>query len=335
MISVVAFVVLAGMISAYVVLDGFDLGVAAITPLIARSDRERDASMHAIGPFLHANEVWLIAGGGALFALFPKAYASAFSGFYLPFMIVLWLLMFRGIAIELRKHFPTRIWHDFWDFCFTGSSTLLILLFGVALGNLLRGVPLDAHGYFIGTFAYLLNPYAIGVGLFAILALALHGALFIRLRLDGAPSERAARLAIPLWWAVLIAYIIVTFTTFTMQPIAAMLPTANYSAAVAAMLIVFSLAALVTSRIAVDRNAPQVAFVASCIFLGMLLIAAAATLYPYLLPSFPRGNGISIFDASPGPTTSVTALVAIVLGLCIMLGYSAITLPRLLGKIRS
>jgi cytochrome d ubiquinol oxidase subunit II len=296
--------------------------------------------MHAIGPFLHGNEVWLIAGGGALFALFPKAYASAFSGFYLPFMIVLWLLMFRGISIELRKHFPTRIWHDFWDFCFTGSSTLLILLFGVALGNLLRGVPLDAHGYFTGTFAYLLNPYAIGVGLFAILALALHGALFIKLRLDGAPSERATRLALPLWWAVLIAYIIVTFTTFAvrptvaLQPIAATLPTANYGTEIAGVLIFFSLAALVTSRIAIARNAIQVAFIASCVFLGTLLVAAAATLYPYLLPSFPRGNGISIFDASPGAASSISALVAIILGLCITLAYAGIAFPRFFKKIQ-
>ncbi|MGH7757256.1 MAG: cytochrome d ubiquinol oxidase subunit II, partial [Vulcanimicrobiaceae bacterium] len=146
--SVAGFIVLAVMISAYVLTDGYDLGVATVAPFVSKSDAQRSAAMHAIGPFLSGNEVWLIAAGGALFALFPQAYASAFSGFYLPFIIVLWLLMFRGIAMELRNHFPSSLWHDFWDFAFSLSSALLILLLGIALGNLLRGVPLDAHGFF-------------------------------------------------------------------------------------------------------------------------------------------------------------------------------------------
>ncbi len=183
--SVLAFAVIAFMLTMYVLLDGYDLGVASITPFVARSDREREGSMRSIGPFWNGNEVWIIAGGGALFALFPKAYASSFSGFYLAFIIVLWLLMFRGVAMELRSHFPSEIWHQFWDACFFGSSLLLILLYGVALGNLLHGVPLGPEGYFDGTLNELLNPYSIMVGLFAIAALMLHGTTYLVMRTSG------------------------------------------------------------------------------------------------------------------------------------------------------
>ena len=168
--NVAAFWLLASMLTMYVLLDGYDLGVAVITPFVARSDQERGASMHSIGPFWNGNEVWLIATGAALFALFPQAYAASFSGFYLPFILVLWLLMLRGISLELRGHFPSQVWHEFWDACFFVASVLLVLLFGVALGNLLRGLPLDQTGFFLGTFALLLNPYALLVGLFAIAA---------------------------------------------------------------------------------------------------------------------------------------------------------------------
>src|SRR5579863_1803753 len=197
--NVAGFVVIAFMLTMYVLLDGFDLGVAAIAPAIARTDRERAAAMTSIGPFWNGNEVWLIAAGAALFALFPVAYASSFSGFYLPFVVVLWLLMFRGIALELREHFATELWHQFWDAAFSLSSALLILLFGVALGNLLRGVPLDAAGYFQGTFALLLNPYAVLVGAFALCTLGQHGASFLALRVEGELGARSLRVLLRLW----------------------------------------------------------------------------------------------------------------------------------------
>ncbi|MGA8535507.1 MAG: cytochrome d ubiquinol oxidase subunit II, partial [Candidatus Tumulicola sp.] len=194
MLGTIAFGTIAFMLTAYVLLDGYDLGIAAISPVIARSERERAVVMSSIGPFWNGNEVWLIAAGGALFALFPAAYASSFSGFYLPFMIVLWMLMFRGIAMELRNHLASDLWRQFWDVAFWLSSSLLIVLFGVALGNLVRGVPLGAHGYFLGTFGFLLNPYALLVAAFGVAVLAQHGATFAMLRIDGEPALRAARL---------------------------------------------------------------------------------------------------------------------------------------------
>ena len=247
--SIAAFILIAFMLAMYVLLDGYDLGIGAITPLIARTDRQREGSMRSIGPFWNGNEVWLIAAGAALFALFPPAYASSFSGFYLPFIVVLWLLMFRGIAMELRSHFPSEIWHQFWDACFAGSSALLILIFGVALGNLLRGLPLDANGYFIGTFAYLLNPYALLVGVFALAVLALHGATFAMLRIEGAPSDRARTIYGGLWIAALVLLPAVTVATFFVR---SGLFTTPWIDGVGAL----SLISLVWSRVAVSRGRP-------------------------------------------------------------------------------
>jgi cytochrome bd ubiquinol oxidase subunit II len=323
--SIAAFILIALMLTVYVLLDGYDLGVATITPLVARSDRQREASMQSIGPFWNGNEVWLIAAGAALFALFPKAYASSFSGFYLPLIVVLWLLMFRGIAMELRSHFPSEIWHQFWDFCFAASSALLILLFGVALGNLLRGVPLGPEGYFEGTFDELLNPYAVLVGVFAVVALALHGTTFLVMRTQGPAAERARRLVPRLWPAVLVLYVAVTAATLAERGIGFswidLIP----------LLSLASLAALLFSSLSKREHG---AFAASCLFLASLLLQAAVTLYPYLLPSLPpRHGGISIFDASPGPIALASALTVTIVGLVAVVIYGTLVMRQMEGKV--
>src|SRR5258707_60805 len=142
------FCLVAVMITAYVVLDGFDLGAGIVHLLVARSDAERRQVIASIGPVWDGNEVWLIAAGGTLYFAFPALYASSFSGFYLPLMMVLWLLILRGIAIELRTHVDNRLWKSLWDVVFAGASTLLAVFFGAALGNVIRGVPLDHAGDF-------------------------------------------------------------------------------------------------------------------------------------------------------------------------------------------
>ncbi len=326
--STTAFALIAFMLAMYVLLDGYDLGVAAITPLIARTDRQREGSMRSIGPFWNGNEVWLIAGGGALFALFPLAYASSFSGFYLPFIVVLWLLMFRGIAMELRSHFPSKIWHQFWDACFAGSSMLLILVFGIALGNLLRGLPLGASGYFTGTFAYLLNPYALLVGVFALVVLAQHGATFVMLRVEGAPSDRARTLYSGLWIPALVLLLAVTVATLFVH---SGLITRSWIDGVG----VLSLISLVWSRVAVSRGRAAEAFAGSCAFILALLVSAAGTLYPYLIPAYPAGRGgLSIFDASPSPYALISALTVIIVGLLAVIVYSAIVWRQFAAKVR-
>ena len=142
------FMLVAVMIAIYVVLDGFDLGAGIVHLLVARSDGERRQVLRSIGPVWDGNEVWLLAGGGTLYFAFPALYASSFSGFYLPLMMVLWLLILRGISIEFRNHIDSLVWKPFWDVVFGGASALLAIFFGAALGNVVRGVPLDSANEF-------------------------------------------------------------------------------------------------------------------------------------------------------------------------------------------
>src|SRR5712664_3502322 len=182
------FILISIMIVGYVVHDGFDLGAGILHFVIGRTEQERQFVMRSIGPVLDGNEVWLIAGGGTIFFAFPLLYASGFSGFYLPLMIVLWLLVLRGISIEFRNHVHSQVWTPFWDFVFCFSSLLLAIFYGAALGNVVRGVPLDARGYFfeplwtnfrLGPETGILDWYTILVGLAAFFALAQHGALWL------------------------------------------------------------------------------------------------------------------------------------------------------------
>lgn len=316
--STIAFVLLGIMLGVYVLLDGYDLGVAAVSLVVARSDRERQGVQSSIGPFWNGNEVWLIAAGGVLFALFPQAYASAFSSFYLPFMVVLWALMFRGIAFELRNHFESDLWRGFWDTAFSISSLVLILLFGVAFGNLVRGLPLDAQGYFLGTFAFLLNPYALLVGALAVLALAQHGALYLAMRVQGPPATRALRLQRTLWWLVLAAYAAVTAGTLLVRP-----ATQFHAHPALFVLPLATLAGLGLTWRCARSGAARAAFASSSVFVGGMLASGAATMYPYLLPGYPPGNqGLSIFAAAPSPQSVATALTVTVVGLIAVALYT-------------
>jgi cytochrome d ubiquinol oxidase subunit II len=269
----------------------------------------------------------LIAGGAALFALFPQAYASSFSGFYLPFIVALWLLMFRGIALELRDHFSSELWHEFWDAAFSLSSALLIVVFGVTLGNLLRGVPLGPAGYFQGTFAFLLNPYALFVAAFALCTLALHGAAFLAMRVDGEPGAKAMRAVAHLWWAVGAFYAAATVLTFFVH--------APLGRSWLFAMPVFSVAALIALRRFARKGHAVAAFAASSFFIATLLIASAGTLFPYLLPAYPAGRGgISIFEAAPSAAALICALTVTIGGIVLVTIYGSAVWWRMGGKIR-
>ncbi len=323
--NAVAFALLGAMIALYVILDGYDLGVGAVSPFVARSSEQRAAAMASIGPFWNGNEVWLIAAGGVLFALFPRAYASAFSGFYLPFTVVLWLLMFRGIAMELRNHLASDLWRTFWDTAFAGASALLAVLFGVALGNLVRGLPLDANGYFLGRFAFLLNPYALGVGLFALLALAQHGLAFLAMRSEGELAERSVRLLSRLWWGVLLLYSVTTLASLALPS-----GTAPRSPLESAPIAVLSLLALGAVHVFTRLRRARAAFAASALFLASLVLAAATTMYPYLLPAFPAGSGgIAVTDAGPGPGALGVTLALTLPGLAAVVLYTLFVIRRM------
>src|SRR5438309_10042560 len=203
------FCLVALMIAIYVLLDGFDLGAGAIHLFVAKTDEERRQVLASIRPVWDGNEVWLIAAGGTLYFAFPALYASGFSGFYLPLMIVLWLLILRGASIEFRNHIKSAVWDPLWDFLFCASSLLLAVFFGAALGNVVRGVPLDASGYFfeplwtdfrLGDDTGILDWYTILVGVLAALALIMHGGLWVQMKTSGEVSRRAGRVAGQVGW---------------------------------------------------------------------------------------------------------------------------------------
>src|ERR1700675_850628 len=197
------------MFATFAVLDGFDMGVGIVHLFIARNDSERCTLLESIGPVWDGNEVWLVAGGGTLYFAFPALYASGFSGFYLPLMIVLWLLILRGISIEFRNHIISRVWDPLWDFLFSVSSLLLAIFFGAALANVVRGVPLDATGYFfeplwtdfrLGDQTGILDWYTILVAVLALFVLVMHGALWVQMKTTGAVNQRSSTIASNTWW---------------------------------------------------------------------------------------------------------------------------------------
>ena len=323
--NVAAFILLAAMLGAYVMLDGWDLGVGVIHLIFARTDDERESSFAAIGPFWSGNEVVLIAAGATLFAIFPKVYAASFSGFYLPFIIVLWLLMVRGMSIELRSHFQSELWCGFWDVAFSVSSILLAFIFGLAIGNIVRGVPLDANGYFTGTFGFLLNGYAVAVGLLALFALSMHGAAYAALRTAGTLEQRARYAANVSWYAVVVLYLLVTAITLRLHPL-------NGSVALLIAPLV-ALASLIAARIA---RQPAHVFTATCVFLVALIASAAESLFPYLLPAFPIGTGgLDIYNGASGEISVTTGFTVACIGCGAALIYGTIAARKLLEIRRS
>jgi cytochrome bd ubiquinol oxidase subunit II len=195
------------MVAIYAVMDGFDFGAGILHHFVARTDSERRQVLGAIGPLWDGNEVWLLAGGGSLFLAFPSVLAAGFSGFYLAMFMVVWTLMLRGIAIEFRSHVTSTMWRAFWDFVFSFASTLLPVLLGVALGNVVRGVPLDETRYFnIPLFTHfathnpvgILDWYTVLMGVFVLVTITNHGALFLAWKTDGPVHQRARRFALPL-----------------------------------------------------------------------------------------------------------------------------------------
>jgi cytochrome d ubiquinol oxidase subunit II len=286
------FCLVAAMIAAYVVLDGFDLGAGIVHLLVARTDGERRLVLRSIGPFWDGNEVWLLAAAGTLYFAFPVLYASSFSGFYLPLMFVLWLLILRGIAIEFRSHIDSPAWKPFWDAVFSSSSALLAVFYGVALGNVVRGVPLDSSGYFFeplwtnfrpGRETGILDWYTVPVGLLSFAALLAHGALWVALRTEaGGLRGRAVRAARPAWWAVVALTALVTFLTFRVQPNVPARLNAHPWGYIFPLL---ALAGLLAMRSVRGRRADRRAFLGSCAYLSGMLASAAFGIYPCLLPA--------------------------------------------------
>jgi cytochrome bd ubiquinol oxidase subunit II len=333
------FCLVALMLVVYVLLDGFDLGAGAIHLFVAKTDAERRQVLASIGPVWDGNEVWLIAAGGTLYFAFPALYASGFSGFYLPLMIVLWLLVLRGISIEFRNHIHSAVWEPFWDFVFCASSLLLAVFFGAALGNVIRGVPLDESGYFfeplwtnfrLGEHTGILDWYSILVGATAMFALVMHGALWIRLKTTGPLSDRAAKLAVRCSWGLLLTTIIVTAVTFQVQPrILSNLKMWPWGFLFPAL----ALAGLVGVALQLVRHDDRKAFVASCAYLIGMLASTVFGLYPMVLPARNPAYSLTIANAKAGDYGLKIGLIWWVLGMSLAASYTRFVYKSFAGKV--
>ena len=334
------FGVVAAMLSVYVVLDGFDFGAGALHLFVARTDGERRQVLASIGPVWDGNEVWLLAAGGTLFFAFPEAYASGFSGFYLPLMLVLWLLAIRGISIELRSHLDDPLWRAFWDAALCGSSALMAIVLGAALGNILRGVPLDAQGNFLATWfttfrtrgiVGVLDWYTVLLGVFTLLALMAHGAQFLIWRCEGAVQERARQAARVLWPAVAVAGVLCALATDRLRP---ELYTSLAQKPVAWPLPVVALGGL--AAVFALRKRELAPFLGSSAFLAGTLLATAAGLYPVMLPStLNPAWSVTATAAAAGEHGLHVGLRWWLVGLPLAVSYTTYLFRTLRGKVSS
>lgn len=285
------FWIVAAMIATYVVLDGFDLGAGAIYLLAAKTNDERRRVLRAIGPVWDGNEVWLLAAGGTLYFAFPRLYASSFSGFYLPLTMILWLLILRGVGIEFRAHIENRVWQAFFDVIFSISSILLAVFFGAALGNVVRGVPLDSTGYFseplwtnfkLGPLTGILDWYTVLIGVLVLVTLTAHGSYYIALKTDGDLGRRARGFALLCWPVQFFLTCISLVATYFIRPEIM----ANYGKHKIGILIPLAVvASLAVMLWANPKGKEKLAFVASSLYITAMLVGTAFALYPVVLPA--------------------------------------------------
>lgn len=313
-LQIIWFLLIGILIIGYAILDGFDLGVG-FWHLFAKKKGERTAFIHSIEPFWDGNEVWLLTGGGALFAAFPPVYATVFSGFYLAMMLVLLGLIFRAVAIEFRNKVDSPGWVRAWDIAFAFGSILPSVLYGVAIGNVLLGLELNAIGDYTGGFFALLNPFALLCGVVGLAMFAHHGALYLSLKLDGEIANDARRWAGITWYAFL----------FTLMPalIYGIKFCIHGNGIIPMVLVVLTLIANVVAFNYNKKGKARAAFLASSGTIAFLMLAVATALFPNMVPctNDPEWS-LTVFNSSSSQLTLVSMLVIAVIGMPIVLGYT-------------
>jgi len=338
--AILWFWIVAVMITAYVVLDGFDLGAGIVHLFIGKTDEERRKIIRAIGPVWDGNEVWLLAAGGTLYFAYPLLYASSFSGFYLPLMMVLWLLMARAIGIEFRAHINEPVWKALFDFSFAAASILLAIFYGAALGNVIRGVPLNAEGYFflplwtnwrVSAQPGILDWYTVLSGVVALVALAIHGATYIAVKTEAELQWRARRCSILLWPVLLVVTLLSLWGTLTIRPEWL----TNYKAFPVAFAIpVLVLASIVAIPYFTKRGDDKKAFLASSAYLVFMLVGGVFAVFPNVLPASTGAQfNLTIANTATTPYAMKVGLVWWSIGMVLALGYFVFVYRMFRGKV--
>jgi cytochrome d ubiquinol oxidase subunit II len=330
-LTVVWFGLLAVLLVGYMILDGFDLGVGILHPM-AKSDRDRRVMMNSIGPLWDGNEVWLVTFGGALFAAFPNAYATVFSGFYVAFMLLLFALIFRAVSLEFRSKTEHPVWRRIWDHGFFGSSALAALLFGVAGGNLMQGMPVNRDLVVHQTVLEQLTLFPLLVGGLTLMLFTMHGAIFLYFKTEGDLQRLAERWIWRAFGLFLIVYILATMYALVQIPRA----TANLRAHPWMWIVpVLNVLAIANIPRAMFLRRPGYAFVSSCATIAALGFLFAAALYPNLLPSsLDAAWSVTVFNGRSSERTLGIMLIIAVIGLPFVLSYTAAVYWVFRGKVK-
>jgi len=331
------FILVGVLLAGYAVFDGFDLGVGVLYPFLGKSEEDRAVMRRAVGPVWDGNEVWLLTGGGALFAAFPPVYATVFSGFYIALMLLLFALIFRAASLEFRSVDPE--WKKLWDWSFFLGSAIPALLFGVAVGNIIRGLPLTAEGEFItggGAPVFLanlltaLNPYSLVIGILGLVWIVLHGSTWLSVKTTGDLYERVRRLRMK----ALIAYAVVlaaaTAATALFVPEAF---TRAVGSPVGWLFIVLAIAGAVAVAVGASRGKDLMSFYGSAAS-GVAMVGIwAASIFPALVPSTGAGEALTVANSSSSQLTLTTMLIIAGIGVPLVLLYFFIIYRTYAGRI--
>ena len=330
-LNTIWFLLVGILFTGYAILDGFDFGVG-ILHLFVKRDEDRRILLNSIGPVWDGNEVWLVTGGGALFAAFPGAYATVFSGFYNAFILLLAALIFRAVSIEFRSKEPGKAWRHGWDIAFSAGSFLAALLIGVAMGNITRGIPLDSQGDFVGTFLGLLNPYSLLLGVTVVALFAMHGAIFLVMKTEG-----ELQATIKGWVPRLIGVFLVVFLSFNVATffqcpdLVSVMLTRPYGFVILALDIAVALSIPAMIR----RGAEFGAFLMSALTMVLLMAVLGISYFPEIVMSMPEpANSLTIYNCCSSQKTLGIMLIIAIIGVPIVLAYTVSIYWIFRGKTR-
>lgn len=319
-LNITWFILVGVLLTGYAILDGFDLGVG-ILHLFVKKDEHRRLMLNSIGPVWDGNEVWLVTGGGALFAAFPEAYATVFSGFYIPFMLLLAALIFRAVAIEFRSKESWGWWRSMWDIAFAGGSFLSAFLIGVAMGNIVRGIPLDEQFEFRGTFLGLLNPYSLMLGVTVVLLFTMHGAIYVAMKTEGELQEKIRSWIPGLIGWFLAAYFL--FNLYTLVECPHILEAVKERPYILGVMAIGAFTILNIPR-EIHHGREFRAFLSSCLGMAVMMAAFALSYFPNMVYSSPiTANSLTIYNAASSQKTLYIMLIIALIGVPIVLAYTA------------
>jgi cytochrome d ubiquinol oxidase subunit II len=330
-LNTIWFMLVGILLAGYAILDGFDLGIGALH-LLTKEDGQRRLMINAIGPVWDGNEVWLVTGGGAMFAAFPEVYASAFSGFYMAFMLLLLSLIFRAVAIEFRSKRQSPVWRRTWDISFSVSSIISALLIGVALGNVARGIPLTANHEFASGFWSLLNPYALIVGITTVALFMMHGAIYGVMKTDGELQAKIRGWVNNTIIFFIICYAVTTIVTLIYIPHMS----ANLRAVPALIIIpILNMLAIANIPREIHLGREFRAFLSSCASMAALLTLFGIGMFPNMLLSFPDlSNSLNIYNAASSPKTLEIMLIIAIMGMPLVIAYTVSIYWIFRGKVK-